>query len=620
MAVDELHTAERSAAPTLATRAAGWAQRAPGQVAIRAKDRGIWREYTWGEVWELVLDAAHALLELGIERGDRVSIQAENRPEWVVLELAAVAAGGASVGLHPVDPLSPTRHILTDCTPTVHLAEDQEQADKVLAIDRADLSSLRRIVYVEQRGMEGYDDDRLISWEAFLELGRTHRSAHPDAVGELMARTSGDDLAALVYTSGATGPPKGVMFTHANVDFAIGRLVLWGGRYPGGKAPGPRDLVVSAFPLAHVAERSFSTWSLVGGGSIVHFVESVDTVESDLRDVQPTIFFGVPRVWERLHGAVLSRAADASWLKRHVVGFGLGLGRRVGRTRAANGGRHTFGSRLAYMIGWVLVFRALKQRIGLRRVRYAAVGGAPIAPQVLEFFLGIGIQVFEFYGLTESAGVATSNLPGRVRLGTAGEAFPDVDLRVDSATGEIQLRHDGNFSGYWGRPDATSAALTDDGWLRTGDLGELVDGHLEVLDRIEDLIVGPDGTRLPPSEIENALKTSVYVRQAMVVADEGDRLTALLGIEPNAVSTWALRRNISVTTYRDMVEKPEVIELIDDEIRQLTEEHPQLARIAQHRLIPKELGHEDGELTAAQVLKRHVVQGRYADLVQATPA
>ena len=618
---DEAHSAERSSAPTLVTRAADWASRAPTQVAIRAKDRGIWREHTWGEVWDMVLDAAHGLLDLGIEPADRVSIQAENRLEWVVLDLAAAAIRGVSVGLHPVDPLPSTRHILTDCLATVHLAEDQEQADKVLAIDRADLPGLRRIVYVEPRGMEeGYDDDRLISWEAFLELGRAHRSAHPDAVSELITAASGDDLATVVYTAGTTGPPKGVMFTHANIDFAIRRLVLWSGRFPDGRIPGPKDLIVSYFPLGNVFERAFSTWTLVAGGSVIHFVESVDTVQSNLREVQPTIFFGVPRVWERLYGAVLSRAADASWLKRHVVAFGLGLGRRVGRTRAAHGGRHTFGSRLTYLVGWVLVFRALRERIGLRRVRYAAVGAAPIASEVLEFFLGIGVQVFELYGLTESAAVATTNLPGRVRLGTAGEPCPDVDVRIDPATGEIQLRHDGNFVGYLGRAGATSAALTEDGWLRTGDLGELIEGtHLKVLDRIEDVIVTPDGTRLPPSELENALKTSVYVREAIVVADDGDRLTALLGIEPTAVSMWALRRNISVTTYRDMVEKPEVVELIDDEVRQLTEQYPQLGRIAQHRLIPKELGHEDGELTATHVVKRQVVQGRYADLVEATP-
>jgi long-chain acyl-CoA synthetase len=468
--------------------------------------------------------------------------------------------------------------------------------------------------------MDGYDDDRLISWEAFLELGRAHRAAHPDVVREVMAGASGDELAALIYTSGTTGPPKGAMLTHANVDFAIGRFVLWPDRFPDGKTPGPRDLVVSYLPLSHVTERAFSTWSLVAGGSVLHFVEAVDTVESDLRDVQPTIFFGVPLVWERIHGAVLARTRDATWLKRRIGAFGLRLGRQVGRTRAAHGGRHTVGSRLKYAIGWLLVFRALRQRVGLRRVRYAAVGGGPIAPEVIEFFLGIGVPVFELYGLTESAGVATASLPGRLRLGTAGEPFPGVELRVDPITGEVQVRHDGNFVGYWGRADARSDAVTGDGWLRTGDVGELVDGHLRVLDRIDDLLVGSDGTRRAPSELENVLKTSVYIREAILMVDDRDRLTALIAIEPTAVSTWALRRNLSVTTHRDMVEKPEVIELIDNEIRQLTEQHPELERIAQHRLIPKELGHEDGELTAMQVVKRHVVQQRYGDLVGTAPA
>ena len=306
IAADGGSSAERARPATLADRAAEWAERAPGQIAIRAKDRGIWRELTWAEVWDVVLDAAHALLDLGIEPGDRVSIQAENRPEWVMLELAAIAVRGVAVGVYPVDPVPATSHVVTDCLPAVHLADDQEQVDKALAIDRAELPGLRRIVYVARRGMEGYADDRLISWDAFLELGRAHRSAHPDAVRDRMAGARGDELAALVYTSGTTGPPKGVMLTHANVDFVLRQFVLWPERFADGKVPGPRDLVVSYLPLAHVAERVFSSWSLVAGGSVVHFVEAVDTVETNLRDVQPTIFFGVPLVWERLHGVVLS--------------------------------------------------------------------------------------------------------------------------------------------------------------------------------------------------------------------------------------------------------------------------------------------------------------------------
>jgi long-chain acyl-CoA synthetase len=606
---------------TLADRAAEWAERAPGQVAMRAKHRGIWTELTWAAVWDGVLDAAHALLDLGIEPGDRVSIQAENRPEWVILELAAIAVRGVAVGIYPVDRVAATRHIVTDCLPVVHLADDQEQVDKALAIDRAEVPGLRRIVYVAPRGMEGYADDRVMSWDAFLEMGRAHRSAHPDAVRDRMADASVDELAALVYTPGTTGPPKGVMLTHANVDFVLRQFVLWPERFADRKVPGRRDFVVSYLPLAYLPERIFSSWSLVAGGSVVHFVEAVDTVETNLRDVQPTIFFGVPRVWERLHGVVLARARDASWFKRRVVGVAFGLGRRVGRTRASHGGKDTVGSRLMYVLGWILVFRPLRQRIGLRRARQAIVGGGPIAPEVLEFFLGIGVPVLELYGLTESAGLATTNLPGRLRLGTAGQPGPEFDVRIDATTGEIQVRHAGIFAGYWNRPEATAAAFTEDGWLRTGDLGAITDdSYLSVFDRIDDVIVLSDGTHLQPSEIENALKTSAYIREAVVVADDRDGLTALLGLEPNAVSVWALRRDLSVNTYREMVEKPEVVELIDDEVRQLTALHPELEHIAGHRLLPTELGREDGELTAMQAIRRHIMLERYAGLAETVSA
>jgi long-chain acyl-CoA synthetase len=366
-----------------------------------------------------------------------------------------------------------------------------------------------------------------------------------------------------------------------------------------------------------VAERIFSTWHLVAGGTVLNFAESIDTITSNLREVQPTLFFAVPRIWEKIHAGVLIRANDASWLKKRFLRFGLRFSRSIGKAKVANGGNHTIGSRIRYAIGFPLVFRALKERIGLRRCRYAASGAAPIAPEVLEFFIGIGVPVFELYGMTENTAVATANFPGRMKLGTVGEPYPGIGLRLDPLTNEIQTKHDGTFVGYWGKPDKTAETMTEDGWLMTGDVGEWVDGtYVKIVDRIKHIIITSGGKNISPSEIENSLKTSPYVKEAMVIGDGRKYLSALIGIEYDTVGDWALRRNIPYTTYRDLAEKPEVIELIEGVVEQTNEKFASVEQIKKFRMIPKELDHEDGELTATQKLKRGAMEDLFGDLVE----
>ena len=369
--------------------------------------------------------------------------------------------------------------------------------------------------------------------------------------------------------------------------------------------------------MCHVAERVFSTWHLVACGSVLNFAESIDTITSNLREVQPTLFFAVPRIWEKLHAGVLIRANDASFLKRKVLRFGLGLARSIGTAKVANGGNHTFSSRVRYAIGFPLVLRALKERIGLRRCRYAGSGAAPIAPEVLEFFIGIGVPVFELYGMTENTAVATANFPGRMVLGTVGEPYPGIGLRLDPETGEIQTKHAGTFAGYWGQPEKTAETMTEDGWLKTGDVGEWVgDTHLRIVDRIKHIIITSGGKNISPSEIENSLKTSPYVKEAMVIGDRRKFLSALIGIEYDTVGDWALRRNLPYTTYRDLAEKPEVRALIQEVVDRTNEKFASVEQIKRFTMIPKELDHEDGELTATQKLKRGAVEETFGELVE----
>ncbi len=602
---------------TVASLAQDWALRMPDQIAMREKDFGIWQEYTWAETWDLIETAAHGLLALGAEVGDRVTIHSEDRPEWIILDLATVAVRGITVGLYPTNPTAEVEYQVSDSTPRVFFAEDQEQADKVLEVKPEIAACIEKILYVEPRGFGDYTDPRLLFWDDFLDLGRKHRSEHPTAVADRMADATPEDVMTLVYTSGTTGPPKGAMLTNSNAEFAMTKIINEPARVPDGRGPGPDDLILTYLPLCHVAERIFSTWTLVAAGPTLNFAESIDTVTTNLREIQPTVFFAVPRIWERLHAGVFIRGNDASPFKKLLFRFGLKLAAVVGRIKVANGGNHTLKSRLLSWIGEPLVFRAMKERLGLRRCRYSASGAAAIAPEVLEFFMGIGVPVFELYGMTENSAVATCNFAGRIKLGTVGEPYSDIGLRLDPETGEVQTKHPGVFKGYWNKPDKTAETFTDDGWLMTGDVGEWVDGtHVKIVDRIKHIIITSGGKNISPSEIENSLKTSPYVKEAMVIGDGRKFLSALIGIEYETVGDWALRRNIPYTTYRDLSEKPEVIELMQGVVNETNEKFARVENVRKFRLLPKELDHEDGELTATQKLKRTSMMDMFGDIVE----
>jgi len=594
-----------------------WAQREPNRVAMREKDFGIWQEITWAEYWEQVLEAAHGLLALGVYEGDRVSIQSEDRPEWVILDMATVAVRAVTVGLYSTNPAAEVQYLLSDSGSVVHLAEDQEQAEKVMEVVDT-LPNLRKIIHVEPRGFRKWrDDERFISWDDFLELGRRHREANPGMVEGIMAQATGDDVITLVYTSGTTGPPKGAMLTNSNFAFNAEVLIGTPGRTPDNRSIGPDDLILTYLPLCHVAERIFSTWSSVSHGPSLNFAESIETVQQNLREIQPTIFFAVPRIWERIHASIAIKGRDATWFKRMWFGLGMKLAARIGDLRVANDGDHTPLSRFLYVIGYPMVFRALKERIGLRRVRYAASGAAPIAPEVIRDFLGLGVPLFELYGMTENSAVATCNFPGANKVGTVGIPYPGTELRIDEDTGEIQTRNPGTFKGYWNKPEKTAEAFTEDGWLKTGDVGEWVDGtHVKVVDRIKDIIITSGGKNVSPSGIENNLKTSPYIKEAMVIGDRRKYLTALILIEADVVGDWATRHQIPYTTYRDLTEKPEVIELIQGVVSEVNTTHSHLEAIQKFRLIPKELDHEDGELTATQKLKRNAMSSMFGDLIE----
>lgn len=603
--------------PTVAARVRNWAEKHPGRVAMREKDFGIWVEITWADLWQEALIAAHGLLALGVGRGEVVSIHSEDRPEWVILDLAAVAVRGISTGLYPTNPTAEVEYLVNDSQASVHMAEDQEQVDKVLELPRERFPLVKTIIYVEPRGVRRYRDDRLLYWDDFMEMGRRHRADHPGAVEALMSEAEAGDVMTLVYTSGTTGPPKGAMLTNANASYCIDKVVNVDGRLPGDQKPVPDDEILTYLPLCHVAERIFSTWTMAGNGVTLNFAESIETVQQNLREIQPTLFFAVPRIWERIHATVQIKLSDATLFKRIMNKLGAALATYVGRNRVRNNGDFTLVSRLAYLLGNPLFFRSLKERVGLRRCRWAGSGAAPIAPEVLEFFMGLGVPVFELYGMTENSAIATVNFAGRVKLGTVGEPYPGIGLRIDEETGEIQTKHPGVFAGYWNKPEKTAETFTGDGWLKTGDVGEWVDGtHVKIVDRIKHIIITSGGKNISPSEIENSLKASPFVKEAMVIGDRRKYVTCLVGIEFDTVGDWATRRDIPYTTYRDLSEKPEVLELIQGVVNDVNRKFARVEQIKKFRMIPKELDHEDGELTATQKLKREAMESMFTGLVE----
>lgn len=583
---------------------------------MREKDYGIWQEITWAELWEMVRLSAHGLLALGVQPGDRVSIHSEDRPEWVILDFATVAVRGVTVGLYPTNPAAEVEYLLRDSGAAVHLAEDQEQADKVMEVIER-LPDLQTIIHVEPRGFRDLrEDSRFLFWDDFLDLGRQHAEANPGAVELLMADATATDVMTLVYTSGTTGPPKGAMLTNENFAFCVDLVINTPERFRNSIQPGPEDQILTYLPLCHVAERIFSAWHLAATGTVLNFAESIETVQQNLREIQPTLFFAVPRIWEKIHATVYIKGRDATRFKRFLFEMAMKAAGVIGRERVARGGLDSVKSRVLDWIFTPLVFRALRERIGMRRVRWAGTGASAIAPEVIQDFLGLGVPIHELYGMTENSAVATLNFWGRNRVGTVGEPYPDIGLRLDPDTGEVQTKHAGVFEGYWNKPEATQAAFTDDGWLKTGDVGEWVDGtHIKIVDRIKDIIITSGGKNISPSEIENSLKTSPYVKEAMVIGDGRKYLTALIGIEFDNVGDWATRRGIPYTTYRDLSEKPEVIELVQGIVNQTNDKFARVENIRKFRLLPKELDHEDGELTATQKVKRNAMEDMFGELI-----
>ena len=582
--------------------------------AIREKDLGIWQTLTWSEVAHEVRRVAAALVDLGVAPGHHVAVVGENRPRLYMAMMAAQWVGAIPVPLYQDAVADEMAYVLQDAEVGVVVVEDQEQVDKMLEVSGR-CPALRRIVYDDPRGLRHYADARLQSWDALLAQGDARLQQDPGAIDGLMAAISPDDTAAMFYTSGTTGKPKGVVLSHrALIDRA--RVIERFERLT------DHEDVLAYLPPAWIGQNMFSYTQFLTTGFTVNHPESPETVSIDLRDIGPTYYFAPPRVLEGLLTHVMIRMEDAGRLKRWLFDRAMKLARRVGCDILDGHGNVGGWDRFKYALGDLLVYGPLRNILGMSRVRIAYTAGEAIGPDLFLFYRSIGINLKQLYGSTETSVFVCVQADGQVRDDTVGPPCDGVEIRVVDS-GEIQLRSPGLFSGYYLNPAATAESYTDDGWYHTGDAGYLdADGQLKIIDRAKDVGHLADGSLFAPKYIENKLKFFPFIKEAVAFGADRDYVCVFVNIDLEAVGNWAERRGLPYAGYTDLASKPEVYVLIRDCIAQVNHDlagDPKLAasQVVRFLILPKELDPDDGELTRTRKVRRAFIAQKYAVLVDA---
>ncbi|HUJ24687.1 MAG TPA: AMP-binding protein [Myxococcales bacterium] len=559
------------------------AERFGGRAAMREKDLGIWRETSWAAYLDRVRQFSLGLVSLGLERGGKVAIIGDNRPEWIIAELAAQAAGAASVGIYQDSTLTEVGYVIDHCDAQFVVAEDQEQLDKILGMIEQ-LPKVKGVIYSDPRGLRRYRDPRLMSFAAIEELGRKQPA---ETFNRSVEQGRGEDLAMICYTSGTTGSPKGAMLSFDNLLTMAMSLHSVDERRA-------TDEFVSFLPLAWIGEQMMSVATALAIGFTVNFPEEPETALHDIREIGPHVLFAPPRIWEGLNSQVQVKIMDTTPLKRFLFERLMSLG--------------------GFLADWFL-YRPLKDRLGLSRLRSATTGGAALGPDVFKFFHTIGVPLKQIYGQTEISGISCIHRNDRIRFHTVGEPIPGTELKIGE-NGEILSRSPSVFIGYYKNAEATQAAMTE-GFLRSGDAGYFEEGQLVVIDRIKDVLKLADGTTFSPQYIENRLKFSPYVKEAVIVGKDRPYLVALVCIDQGIAGKFAEKAKISYTTYTDLASKPEVYDLIQGEVDKVNQTLPAAARIRKFVLLYKELDADDEELTRTRKVRRVFVEERYKPIIAA---
>lgn len=583
------------------------AQSTPTAVAMRQKDYGIWNEVSYAEYFRKAMLFANGLLELGFQPGERLAVMADNIPEWLYAELGTQAVGGISVGVYQSSLAPEVAYVLSYTGCAMVVAEDQEQVDKLLEI-RSEIPTVRTVIYEDPKGMKAYEGDPwIMSFAEVLELGAAYQRKHPKAVDDLIDQGKPEDVCHFSLTSGTTGRPKAAMLMHKN-------LVHMGVALQEIDPLKPTDDYLSFLPFAWIGEQMMSVGMALSGGFAVNFPESVDTAMSDLKEIGPHVVFSPPRVWEGIQSNIWVRISETYAFNRWVYKAMLSIGYRAAEYRM-KGRPMPLGLGLAYWFADQIMFKPLRDQLGFLRLRRAYTGGAALGPDVFKFYHAIGVNLKQIYGQTEIIGIAFVHRDGDVRNDTVGVPIPGGEVKI-AESGEILARSDAVVAGYWERPEATLETFVD-GWLHTGDAGYLTpEGHLVVIDRVSDVMHTSTGQMFSPQFIENKLKFSPYIKEAVVFGDQRPYLTAFINVDPQTVGKWAEDKGIAYTTYIDLSQKSQVADLIRREVHGVNEGLPEHLRLRRFVLLYKLLDADDDELTRTGKVRRKFVQERYRPIVE----
>ena len=604
----------------------GLATKNPDQTALQEKRYGIWQPMSWSTYAARVQDFAHGLAALGVERGQIVAVLGDNRPEWLIAELAAQSIGAAVVGIYPTSIGEELLHILTLAQVKVVVAEDQEQVDKLLklraeaaaaAVDPSAATSapfadmppllVDTVVFYDPHGLEQYTDECLRDFTAVEALGREWGATHPGWLDEQVARGTSSDIAVICTTSGTTSRPKLAELSHDNLLAMADHLT----------AIDPidsNDRYVSFLPFAWIGEQMLAVACGLSRGLTLSFPEDSATQKSDMREIGPDVMFSPPRIWEGMLSEVQVRIDEAGWLKRKVFGWGYDVGDKAAGRRVKGQGAGALGA--LHWLADQVALRPVRDQLGLARNQHAYTGGAPLGPDVFRFFHAIGVNLKQIYGQTEICGIAVVHRDDDIAFNTVGTPIAGTEIKIDD-NGEILLRSASVFKGYHRNPAATAEAVDPEGWLHTGDAGYLDDnGHLVVIDRQKDVLTTADGTRFSSAFIENKLKFSPYVEEAVTfAADNG--MTAIITIDPMTTGSWAEHERLSYTTYTDLAAKAEVQDLVAEEIHRANEDLPESIRVQRFVLLHKQFDPDDDEITRTRKVRRNVIQDRYGLIIDA---
>ncbi len=578
------------------------------QVWMRQKEFGIWHSWNWQQVGSIVGEIANGLLSLDFQPGQCAAILANTRVEWVWADMATLSCAGVTNGVYPTDASEQLQYLCEDSGATVLFVEDDEQLDKALSV-RTNLPLLRHIIVFDMKGLRDLDDAMVISLDQLRQRGRAFAVQAPALLPARIAHSQPQDLAILVYTSGTTGKPKGAMHSHAGLVYSCSRAVE-------GLPQDARDERICFLPLCHIAERLLGAYAAIYTGTILNFVENPETVPENVREIAPTTLFAVPRVWEKFYSAVTIAVKESTPLQRVAYDWSIRVGGRIADLFLA-GQPIPMNLKCRFILARWLALDNIRKMIGIHRARFLTTGAAPISPELIRWYLSLGVPMLEGWAQTESCALGTMSQPQGIRPGTIGRAASGTEVRVDSSNGELLIRGPNVFMGYLNQPEKTRETIDADGWLHTGDVGAMdADGFFRITDRMKDIIITAGGKNITPSEFENELKFSPYLTDAVVIGDRRPYLVAIIMIDQENVERYAQDHDVPFSNYASLTAAPAVLELIQAEVSKVNKKFARVEQIKTFWLLDTQLSAEDEELTPTMKLKRKLVEAKYAQQIE----